>query len=109
MQNQPTSQFQSIDSLFRILRDYYQLHPSKLLKFILLEKGVTVAELHNRLIANSYLVNLESIYRYLNPNPNSNRVPSKDFVQAFSQALQLTDEQRNLLIKFWCRWKATRR
>jgi hypothetical protein len=96
----------SVEEIFTLIRDYHQLNLSSCLKIILLDKKVSIPELHKRLQQKDYCLNIESLHRYFNPSQKSNRFPSRDFIKIFSEVVTLTDEQTKLLLQFWiyCRF-----
>jgi hypothetical protein len=105
MPEKPSDNFQIAEKIFKVIRDYHQLNLSHFLRAILLDKGVSIIELYQKLQAKGFYLNRESLYRYFNPSQKSNRFPSQDFIKAFSEVLQLTDEQSELLLKFWIYWR----
>jgi hypothetical protein len=91
----------SVEEIFQLIRNYHLLNLSDFLKSILLEKKVSVSDLHKRLQQKDYCLNIESLHRYFNPSQKSNRFPSKDFIEIFAEVVTLTDEQTKLLLQFW--------
>lgn len=97
--------FQSLEEVFQLIQEYHNLKFSELLKEITQKKGVSINKLFNQLQEQGYYMSLESLYRYFNSSPKSNRFPPQNFIIAFSKALDLPDEQTKLLIKFWLHYK----
>lgn len=106
MSQESFQQSLSIEEIFKLIRDYHQLNLSSFLKDILLDKEISISELHKRLQQKDYHLNIESLHRYFNPSQKSNRFPARDFIEVFSEAVTLTDEQTKLLLQFWgyCRF-----
>ncbi len=100
---------QSIEEIFKLIRDYHQLSFSDCLKILLTENDLSVSDLHQRLINRGYYLSLESLYRYFNPNLSSNRFPPKQFVKLFAEVIHLTSEQVELLLKFYVHCKLDRK
>lgn len=90
---------------FDTIKDFTRLNLSHLLKEILNEKQISIVDLHKILQIKGYYLNIESLYRYFNPSFKSNRSPSEDFIKIFSEVLELTDEQSELLLQFWSYFK----
>jgi hypothetical protein len=99
--NQPSS----LEDIFQTIDRYHKLSLSELLRRILAEKELTVAELYRKLNEYGYYLSLESLYRYFNPNTRSNRFPPEDFLRAFLGILQLSEEEANALLLFWKHYK----
>lgn len=72
-----------------------------LLNNLLDETQSTKSDLHNFLLANNYLIEKTSIYRYFNPCPRSNRMPSCRFVELFADFLDLADVEKFALQRLW--------
>ena len=89
------------DQLFNLIRTIQQLDLSRCLKIILDEKRIEVIKLHQILQDQGYMINRESLYRYFNPSPKSRRYPSLDFIDAFSVALRLNQQEAELLRSLW--------
>jgi Ser/Thr protein kinase RdoA (MazF antagonist) len=73
------------------------------------EKGLSITDLYWRLNDKNYYLSLESLYRYFNPSSSSNRFPPQDFLEAFSEVLQLTEEESEALLLFWRYWKLAKK
>ncbi len=96
---------ESLEEIFKVIGDYHQLSLSHCLRIILNDKELCFISLHQRLISKGYYLSIESLYRYFNPNLTTNRFPSREFMVTFAEVLQLTDEQTQLLLKFWSHCK----
>lgn len=105
MESDQTKDVQSLEETLQIIRDYHQLNFSHCLKIILADRGISIAHLHESLMRKDYYISLESLYRYFNPSPKSNRYPPQDFVQIFAHILQLTEEEAKILLLFWKHWQ----
>ena len=68
---------------------------------VLHAKQLTIPQLHQRLENNEFLITRQSLYRYFNTNPESNRFPPRNFMQEFGSALDLSPEQVQLLDYLW--------
>ncbi|QLE59826.1 hypothetical protein [Nostoc sp. TCL26-01] len=90
-----------MNKTFQIIREYQQLNFSELLGQLLAEKGIEISTLSMMLNERKYYLSKESLYRYFNPSPKSNRFPPEDFIEIFAVVLQLTEEEANILILFW--------
>jgi hypothetical protein len=101
LQNQGLKTMQSLEEVFKVIHDYHQLSFSDCLRIILADRAMSISILHQRLLLRNYYLSLESLYRYFNPNLNSSRFPSREFMLIFSDILQLTEEQGKLLLDFW--------
>lgn len=91
----------STEQAFFVIERYRNLRLSELLTIILQEKQVKVKELYQKLNDCGYYLSLESLYRYFNSNPQSNRFPPEDFIQTFAKVLQLDTKESKLLHFFW--------
>lgn len=100
---------QSIEQIFQTIRDYQQLNFSHCLKIILIEKEITIPNLHKKLLNKNYYLATESLYRYFNPNPCTNRFPPREFVEIFADITYLTNEQVVLLLKFYSDYKLNKK
>ena len=98
-----------LSNLFQIISDYHQLELSYFLKEITEQKGITIPELLKKLHSKDYCLSLESLYRYFSSSYKSNRFPPLEFIIVFSDVLQLTDEQAQLLNQFWKHYKFLKR
>jgi hypothetical protein len=92
-------------NVFQILCEYQQLNFSVLLRQLLIERNIGIPDLYKILNDREYYLSLESLYRYFNPSPKSNRFPPQEFVQVFATALQLNEGETKALITFWKHWK----
>lgn len=99
----------SLDELFARIRPYIDLQFNDILRKVLESKQVSVSRLHDLLQEYEYIIELESIRRYFNPNERSRRFPPKDFVKAFCKCLDLTDDQEETLLILWVRMKLLRK
>ena len=88
-------------AIFDIIRSYHQLNLSDFLKILISNKAISLKDLHQQLYLRDYYINLESLYRYFNHNPHSNRLPPQEFIQVFAEVIKLTAEETKLLLKFW--------
>lgn len=104
-----SKKMRSMEEIFKIIRDYHKLNLSLCLRSILAERGISIALLHQNLTKKNYSMSLESLYRYFNPNLKSNRLPSSNFMRVFVEIIQLTDEEVELLFKFWIHCKLSRK
>lgn len=109
MSQKNTTKELSSTEVFRVIYQYKNLRLSDFLTIILQEKQIKVKDLYQRLNDYGYYLSLESLYRYFNSNPQSNRFPSKDFIQTFAKILQLDTEETRLLHFFWRHCKYTKR
>lgn len=109
IRNQGLKTMQSLEEMFKIICDYHQLGFSDCLRVILMDRKMSIPVLHQSLQVRNYYLSIESLYRYFNPNINSNRFPSKEFMMIFSEILELTDEQTDLLLIFWNHFKFVRK
>lgn len=98
-----------LEEIFQTIRGYHELNLSKVLRQILSDKNLDIPALYTRLSDRGYYLSLESLYRYFNPSPSSNRFPSQDFLEAFSAVLQLTEEESETLLLFWRYWKLVKK
>jgi hypothetical protein len=96
------------NDIFNIIRQYQNLNFNYCLKQILLENTICIPDLHRKLNKKGYRLTLESLYRYFNPNPNTNRFPPKEFIKVFSEILQLNDEEEKILLLFWQTWNLSK-
>lgn len=100
---------QSIEQIFQIINDYQQLNFSHCLKIILMEKEITIPNLHKKLLNKDYYLSPESIYRYFNPNSCTNRFTPREFIEVFADITHLTNEEVTLLLNFYSDYKVNKK
>lgn len=102
-------EYTSVNDMFRVLQEYQQLNFSYFLKQLLAERNIGITDLYKMLIEHEYYLSLESLYRYFNPNPRTNRFPPQYFVQIFAEVLQLTEKEAKILLLFWKHWQLVKK
>ena len=69
---------------------------------ILRVKNLTISQLHQRLEDHDeFILTRQSLYRYFNPNQDTNRFPNRTFMKKFGSALELSPKQIQHLDYLW--------
>ncbi|MER3434673.1 MAG: hypothetical protein C4288_14925 [Leptolyngbya sp. ERB_1_1] len=95
--------------MFADINPYIYWEFSDYLRKVLEYKETSITTLYELLQDLGYVIEIESLRRYFNPNDCSSRFPPKSFVNVFCRCLQLTHEQEEILLLLWTRMKVIRK